>query len=364
MIAVPNEKWDERPLAVVVLREGQTATGGRAARVPRAGVREVVAPGRVRVRRRDPEDGRRQVPQDGAPRDVSGRPRAGDALKAVVVSELGGPEQLVVQDVPEPEGESVVHVRAAGVNFMDVLIRRGDYPQPPDLPFTPGGEVAGELDGQRVMALPRTGGYAEAVDGGVGRAAAGRRVVRRGRRVPDDVPDRMDPATRQAHVAPGSTVLVHAGAGGVGSAAIQLARHLGARVVATAGSEEKRAWTLEHGADEAYGYDDFAEAVRADVVVDPVGGEVFAVVAQGSHPARHADRDRLRRRHVGGPEPGARRRAERVGRRLLPRAPHAARRPRSSARRPRSSSRSGSRERSARSSALSSRSRTRPPRTL
>ena len=56
-----------------------------------------------------------------------------------------------------------MQIRAAGVNFMDVLIRRGDYPQPPELPFTPGGEVAGELDGQRVMALPRTGGYAEAV---------------------------------------------------------------------------------------------------------------------------------------------------------------------------------------------------------
>jgi NADPH2:quinone reductase len=68
---------------------------------------------------------------------------------------------------------------------------------------------------------------------------------------------------------------VHAGAGGVGSAAIQLARHLGARVVATAGSEEKRRVALELGADEAYGYDELDE-VRADVVIDPVGGQVFA----------------------------------------------------------------------------------------
>ena len=66
MIAIPHEKWDERPLAVCVLREGQSGDGGRAARVPRAELRQVLAAGRVRVRRRDPEDGGRQVPQDGA----------------------------------------------------------------------------------------------------------------------------------------------------------------------------------------------------------------------------------------------------------------------------------------------------------
>jgi NADPH2:quinone reductase len=71
-------------------------------------------------------------------------------------------------------------------------------------------------------------------------------------------------------------VLVHAGSGGVGSAAIQVAKHLGARVVATASSEEKRSVAREQGADEVFGYDEFAEKVRADVVLDPVGGEVFA----------------------------------------------------------------------------------------
>jgi len=84
------------------------------------------------------------------------------------------------------------------------------------------------------------------------------------------------PLTRQARVEAGQTVLVHAAAGGVGTAAIQVARRLGARVVATAGSEEKRRLALELGAEEAYGYDDFAEHVRADLVVDPVGGMVFA----------------------------------------------------------------------------------------
>jgi NADPH2:quinone reductase len=70
-------------------------------------------------------------------------------------------------------------------------------------------------------------------------------------------------------------VLVHAAAGGVGSAGVQLARHLGARVVATASSEDKRRLALELGADEAYGYDEFAEAVKADIVLDAVGGDVF-----------------------------------------------------------------------------------------
>jgi NADPH2:quinone reductase len=84
------------------------------------------------------------------------------------------------------------------------------------------------------------------------------------------------PLTRQVRVGSGSVVLVHAGSGGVGSAAIQVAKHLGARVVATASSEEKRSVAREQGADEVFGYDEFAEQVRADVVLDPVGGEVFA----------------------------------------------------------------------------------------
>ena len=83
------------------------------------------------------------------------------------------------------------------------------------------------------------------------------------------------PLTRLVRIGPDSTVLVHAAAGGVGSAAVRLARHLGARVLATAGSEEKRRFAVEIGAEAAYGYDEFAQAVRADVVLDPVGGPVF-----------------------------------------------------------------------------------------
>jgi NADPH:quinone reductase len=201
-------------------------------------------------------------------------------VKAVVLRETGGPERLELSEVPDPEprdGEVLVRVRAAGVNFADVLVRRGRYPQPPELPTVPGSEVAGEVDGRRVMALPQGGGYAETV------AVDERLLVP----LPDDASFEEGggflltfltawiPLTRQVRVGPGSVVLVHAGSGGVGSAAIQLAKHLGAEVVATASTEEKRRVAIDQGADKAVGYDEFAENVRADVVLDPVGGDVF-----------------------------------------------------------------------------------------
>jgi NADPH2:quinone reductase len=206
--------------------------------------------------------------------------RSGTEVRAVLLRETGGPEQLELREVPDPEpadGEVLVRVRAAGINFADVLVRQGRYPQPPELPTVPGSEVAGEVDGQRVMALPQGGGYAEAL-------TVDERLV-----VP--LPDGASfeegagflltfltawiPLTRQVRVGPGSVVLVHAGSGGVGSAAIQVAKHLGASVVATASTEEKRRVAVEQGADEAFGYDEFAKQVRADVVLDPVGGDVF-----------------------------------------------------------------------------------------
>jgi len=201
-------------------------------------------------------------------------------VKGVLLRGTGGPEQLQLEEVPNPEprdGEVVVRVRAAGVNFADVLVRQGRYPQPPELPTVPGSEIAGDVDGRRVMALPRGGGYAEAV-------AVDERLV-----VP--LPEGASfeegagflltfltgwiPLTRQVRVGDGSVVLVHAGSGGVGSAAIQLAKHLGARVVATASTDEKREVAAQQGADDVFGYDDFVDDVRADVVLDPVGGDVF-----------------------------------------------------------------------------------------
>jgi NADPH:quinone reductase len=201
-------------------------------------------------------------------------------LKAILLRETGGPERLQLADVPDPEpreGEVLVRVRASGINFLDVLVRRGEYAQQPDLPTIPGTEIAGEVDGRRVIALPNAG-YAEHV------------VAREDSLVP--LPDGASfeegasflmtyltafiPLTRQVPVREGATVLVHAAAGGVGSAAVQLAKHMGARVVATASSEEKRTFALEQGADEAYSYEEFGDAVRADVVLDPVGGDLVA----------------------------------------------------------------------------------------
>lgn len=203
-------------------------------------------------------------------------------MRAVVLGETGGPERLEVQEVPEPEpqeGEVVLDVRAAGINFADVLVRRGAYPQPPPLPTVLGSEVAGEVAGARVMALTRGtgGGYAErvAVD------REGLVPLPEGATFAEGASFLLTfltawlPLTRQARVAEGSTVLVHAAAGGVGSAAVQVARHLGARVIATASTDEKRRIALDLGAEEAYGYEEFADAVRADVVFDPVGGDVF-----------------------------------------------------------------------------------------
>jgi NADPH2:quinone reductase len=197
-------------------------------------------------------------------------------MKAVVLREVDG--ALALEDVPGPEGPNVVQVRAAGVNYADVLIRRGRYPQMPEFPFVPGNEVAGELDGRRVVAFtPKTGGgYAERTqvdpawvfplpDEASFAAGAGFLLTYLTAYIP---------LHRQVQVSSASTVLVHAGSGGVGSAAIQLAKDLGARVIATASSEEKRAFAVAAGADEAVGYDAIDD-LRVDLVVDPVGGDVF-----------------------------------------------------------------------------------------
>ena len=200
-------------------------------------------------------------------------------MRAAVLTSVDGAFEL--RDVPDPVGgeKVLVRVRAAGVNFADVLVRRGRYPQMPELPAVLGSEIAGELeDGTRVMAFTSGGGgYAEIA------------AVERAQVVP--LPDGATfaegasflltfltayiPLTRQVRVRPGTTVLVYAGAGGVGTATIQVARSLGARVVAAVGSAEKLDVCRELGAAEAYVYADLPEDLRVDVVVDPVGGELF-----------------------------------------------------------------------------------------
>jgi NADPH2:quinone reductase len=200
-------------------------------------------------------------------------------LKAAVLPVVDGPFELREVDDPVPQdAEALVRVRAAGINFLDVLIRRGRYPQMPELPAVLGYELSGELeDGARVMAMVTTGGYAELA------------AVPRASLVP--LPDGASfaegagfvltfltawvPLTRQVRLGEGQMVLVHAAAGGVGTAAIQVARALGARVVAAVGSPEKLELCRELGAEEAYVYDELPDDLRVDVVVDPVGGELF-----------------------------------------------------------------------------------------
>jgi NADPH2:quinone reductase len=196
-------------------------------------------------------------------------------MKAVVLREVGG--DLALEDVPEPTGDSVVEVRAAGINFADILIRRGAYPQMPELPYVLGNEVAGELEGRRVLALPRAaGGYAERVevDPEWTFPLPGNASYTAGASFLTTYLTAHIPLVHQLHISGRSVVLVHAGSGGVGSAAIQLAKNMGATVIATASSDEKRAFARSAGADEALGYDEIDD-LRVDVVIDPVGGEVF-----------------------------------------------------------------------------------------
>jgi NADPH2:quinone reductase len=201
-------------------------------------------------------------------------------VRAAVLSRVDGPFEL--HELPEPsaEGRVLVRVKAAGINFADVLIRRGRYPQMPELPAVLGSEIAGELeDGTRVMAITSgAGGYAQLA------------AVDRAQVVP--LPEYASfaegasflltfltahiPLTRQVRVRPGSTVLVYAAAGGVGSAAIQVARALGARVFGAVGSAAKRDVCRSLGAEEAWVYDEVPEELAVDIVYDPVGGELFA----------------------------------------------------------------------------------------
>ena len=219
-------------------------------------------------------------------------------MRAWVVESLTESGTMALRDIPLPRatGEScLLRVEAAGVNFLDTLMIRGQYQVKPPLPFTPGIEVVGTVaepgpdcpykTGERIAAMVEYGGYADyalaprlasaVVPEGMSiRDAAGLPIV---------YPTAFLALRQRAALQAGETVLVHAGAGGVGSAAIQLARHWGARVIATAGGAAKVALCLELGADAAIDYraEPIAEAVRretggrgVDVVIDPVGGEV------------------------------------------------------------------------------------------
>ncbi len=224
-------------------------------------------------------------------------------MRALLVDELGEPERVLrAVDVPVPEpapGQVRIRVHAASLNFPDVLMCRGEYQVKPPLPFTPGAEVAGTVDalgegvdtlaaGARVLAIPAfgPGGFAQYT------LAAADGVFP----VPDAMSFRAASALhityqtgylglhRRAQLQSGETLLVHAGAGGVGSAAIQLGLAAGARVIATAGGAQKVEVCRSLGAHVAVDYrsHDLVDAVKdatggrgADVVYDPVGGDTF-----------------------------------------------------------------------------------------
>lgn len=222
-------------------------------------------------------------------------------MNAWMVRTWGPPEGMTFENVDPGEladDRMRVRIEAAGINFFEGLLVQGEYQVRPDLPFTPGAEGAGV-----VMASPSSSGfragervaffadygrgtYAEIADIRPSAAVA----------IPDQMSSEEGSALlttyltahfglhRRALLQSGETLLVHAGAGGVGSAAIQLGKAAGANVIATAGSDEKVAFCLSLGADAALNYreQDFAACVKdltdgrgADVILDPVGGDVF-----------------------------------------------------------------------------------------
>ena len=221
-------------------------------------------------------------------------------VKAILCRTLGSPDLLTLEDVPSPPlgAEQVrIGVHACGVNFPDVLMVAGKYQVQPPMPFSPGAEFSGEIVevgstcrgftvGQRVLAMSGFGGMAEEV------CVNARAVVP----VPDDLDYETAAAfllaygtsyhalVQRAALAPGQTLLVLGASGGVGLAAVQIGRMLGARVIAAAGSLEKLHLTRQHGADDTVNYSEVGlkEAVReltsgrgADVIFDPVGGKLF-----------------------------------------------------------------------------------------
>jgi NADPH:quinone reductase len=203
-------------------------------------------------------------------------------VRAAVLQGVGGPEQLVVEEVPEPEageGQALVDVRAAGVNFADVLIRLGRYPQAPELPAVLGSEIAGEVDDTRVMGFVASGGgYAE-------RVVVDRRWLlplpasasfAEGAAFPMAFLTAWIPLSELVRIAFGARVLVTAAAGAVGTAAVQVVKALNGAPVAAVGSEAKLDLTRSLGAVEAVTYEAIGELDPVDVVFDLVGGDVFA----------------------------------------------------------------------------------------
>jgi NADPH2:quinone reductase len=218
-------------------------------------------------------------------------------MKAVLCKSHGMPDTLVVENVPSPdltEGQVLISVKACGVNFPDTLIIQGKYQFKPDLPFSPGGEVSGVIKavgdgvtnvsvGDRVIAFSTWGGFAEEL------AVDANRLIK--------MSDKMDfekasafiltygtsyhALKDRANIQPGETLLVLGASGGVGLAAVQLGKAMGARVIAAASTQEKLDVCAANGADELINYSsedlrarvkEITQGTGVDVIYDPVGG--------------------------------------------------------------------------------------------
>ncbi len=218
-------------------------------------------------------------------------------MRALLCKELGRPEKLVIEEVTDPvagRGEVVIDVRAAGFNFPDLLIIQGKYQFTPPLPFSPGGEVAGRIaslgegvkglrPGDRVTATTIFGGFAEKLKVSVAQITP----------LPESIPYEVGAGftvaygtsyhalKQRAGLKEGESLLVLGAAGGVGLAAVEIGKAMGAKVIAAASSDKKLETTYQHGADEGINYSEEDLKARAkalggggvDVVYDPVGGE-------------------------------------------------------------------------------------------
>ena len=211
-------------------------------------------------------------------------------MKAIRIERFGGPEVMDLVELPDPQpgnGEVVVEVARAGVNFADTHATRNDYLAEQSLPLIPGGEVAGRLaDGRRVAALLANGGYAQKV------------VVPEGWLIPlpDEVSDDQAAALllqgltahalvhRCARLQPGETIVIEAAGGGTGTLAVQLAKRAGGRVIGLASSEHKRELAARLGADATVDSraDDLKAAIleanggqQVDAVLEMSGGDAF-----------------------------------------------------------------------------------------
>jgi NADPH2:quinone reductase len=220
-------------------------------------------------------------------------------MKAWRVHEWGEPESMRLEEIPEPQpgpGQVRIRNRAAALNFFDVLQVQGKYQVKPPFPFTPGAEVAGVIDavgqgvtahhaGDRVMAITHGNAFAESSTAPAMSAFTmpASMSFEEAAAMPIVYHTSYFALTHRTKLLPSEWLLVHAGASGVGMSAIQIGKALGARVIATGGSEAKCRFALEQGADHALDYANASWVDRvkeitgrgADVIYDPVGGDIF-----------------------------------------------------------------------------------------